>query len=293
MAFAEKVTFVVDGDRVVGDLYRPDQAKPHPAVVVGGPMTSVKEQVTGVYAAALAARGFAALAIDHRHFGESGGEPRQYENYHNKIADLRTALDHLAGRPDINEERIGAVGVCLGTGYALWATIGHRRVKAVGGVAGYYRDVPAMRAADPAGFQAKIDQGIAARQHYEATGETLMIPAAATTGDAAMTLPETFDYYGTPRAGVPNYTNGFAVMSREHFLGFDVQPAAAQLTVPMVMVHAERALSPHWARKFYDALTVPKAIHWLDSPSQVDFYDRVDLVSQSADILAAHLRRHI
>ena len=54
-------------------------------------MTSVKEQVTGVYAAAFAVRGIAALAIDHRHYGESGGQPRQYEYSAHKIEDLRRA----------------------------------------------------------------------------------------------------------------------------------------------------------------------------------------------------------
>ncbi|NBC31140.1 MAG: alpha/beta fold hydrolase [Alphaproteobacteria bacterium] len=292
MARRQDTSFTVEGDRVVGHLHLPDGSSgPHPAVVVGGPMTSVKEQVTGVYAAALADRGYAALSIDHRHYGQSEGQPRQYENFHHKIADLRAALDHLAGRPEVDGERLGAVGVCLGTGYIVWAAIGHDRVKAVGGVAGYYRDVTAMRAADPEGFNAKVEQGIAARRHYEATGETLMIPAAATTGDAAMTLPDTFDYYATARAGVPNYTNAFAVMSREHFLPFDVQPAARQLTVPMLMVHAEKALSPAWARKFYDTLEVSKAIHWLESANQVDFYDRPHLVEPAADLLAGHLGR--
>jgi hypothetical protein len=28
----------------------------------------------------MAARGFAALAFDHRYFGEGGGQPRQFEN---------------------------------------------------------------------------------------------------------------------------------------------------------------------------------------------------------------------
>ena len=72
-----RVEFDVLGDRVVGDLYLPDRPGPHPAVIVGGPMTSVKEQVTGVYAKALSERGIAALCLDHRHFGQSDGQPRQ------------------------------------------------------------------------------------------------------------------------------------------------------------------------------------------------------------------------
>jgi fermentation-respiration switch protein FrsA (DUF1100 family) len=38
------------------------------------------DQRQGADAAALAERGFLALAFDHCTFGESGGEPRQFEN---------------------------------------------------------------------------------------------------------------------------------------------------------------------------------------------------------------------
>jgi len=289
----ERLQFEVEGDVVVGDLYLPEGEGPHAAVIVGGPMTSVKEQVTGVYARALAERGLAALAIDHRHYGESGGEPRQYEHHAHKVRDLRAAVGALAGHDAVDAERVGAVGVCLGTGYVLWAALDEPRVKAVGGVAGYYRDVPEMRARDPEGFQAKVDQGIAARAHYEATGEVITIPAVALEGDAAMTMKDTFDYYGTPRAGVPNYKNAFAVMSREHFLPFDVQSAAPRVRVPVTMIHAEKALSPAWARRFYDTLTAPKQIHWLQSQGQVDFYDDPRLVGQASDLLAEHLWTHL
>lgn len=288
----ERIEFVVAGDLVVGDLFLPDGVGPHPGVIVGGPMTSVKEQVTGVYARALAERGIAALAIDPRHYGESGGQPRQYEYYPHKIADLQAAAEALSQHRQVDRSRIGAVGVCLGTGYAVWAAVDNPLIKAVGGVVGYYRDVAEMRSKDPAGFQAKVDQGVAARLHHEQTGEVLTIPAAATEGDAAMTLQETCDYY-TRRAAHPNYQNVFAVMSREHFLNFDVQPAAARLRVPMVMVHSEKALSPAWARRFFDALTVPKQIHWLSSRGQVDFYDDPSLVAQSCDLLVTHLKTHL
>jgi uncharacterized protein len=289
----QRVFFEVDDVPVVGDLYLPADAGPHPAVVVGGPMTSVKEQVTGVYACALATRGFAALALDHRHYGESGGVPRQYELWMRKVADLRGALDWLAARPDIDGSRLGLVGVCLGAGYAAWAAVDNPRVRALGAVAGYYRDPAELSARDPAGFREKVEAGRAARERFEATGEVLTVPAAALTGDAAMTLPDTHDYYATRRAGVPNYRNEFAVMSREYFLPFDVQAAAPRLSVPVAMVHSEKALSPAWARRFYENVRAPKSLDWVDSNNQVDFYDDPRLVRAACDRLARHLREHL
>ena len=90
-----RVSFEVDGQPVVGLLRAPEGAGPHPALVLLGPLTSVKEQVPGHYAEALARRGFVTLAIDNRHFGESGGEPRQYEHPGRKVEDARAALGFL------------------------------------------------------------------------------------------------------------------------------------------------------------------------------------------------------
>ncbi len=288
---AERITFNLEGDQMVGDLYRPEGAEAYPTVVVAGPMTSVKEQVTGVYAAALAQRGIAALAIDHRGFGESGGTPRQYEHSGHKVADLGAALDALAGHDGIDAHRIGLAGICLGCGYASWAAVERPdRVKALALAVGYYRDPDAMRAGDADGFDARVEEGRAARLHYEATGEVITIPAVALSGDAAMQTADLFDYYGTSRAGVANYTNSFAVMSREYFLPFDVQAAAPRITQPVAMVHSNNALSPHWAEKFHAALSCATPIRWLEGPNQVAFYDHADLVAATADHMAAHFR---
>jgi uncharacterized protein len=283
-----RVAFSIDGDRLVGNLHVPESGTGLPAVVVAGPMTSVKEQVTGVYAAALAERGIVAFAIDHRGFGESEGAPRQYEDWRRKVDDLTEALSVLAtASPRIDANRLGAAAICLGCGYAAKLASQDKRVKSLGLVAGYYRDPKRMRDNDPEAFDAKVAQGVAAREHYIRTRDVLTIPAAALDGDAAMGSADTLDYY-TRRAAVPNYVNSFAVMSREVFLPFDVQEIAPLVSVPVAMVHAEKALSPSLAAQFYDRLSGPKVFHKLISQGQTDFYDDQNLVAQSADALAQH-----
>lgn len=285
----EPMDMQVGGVRVVGSLHLPSAAGPHPGLVVAGPMTSVKEQVTGVYAAALAARGFAALALDHRHFGESGGEPRGYEAWPLKVEDLQAAFAWLAGHPDIDATRLAGAGVCLGCGYMAHAAAELPSVRALGLVAGYYRDTEAMRGADPNGYEARIDQGRRARMAFEATGVVETIPAAAPEGDAAMGTPDTVDYY-TRRAVHPNYRNAFAVMSREVFIPFDVQTAAPRIRAPTLMIHSERALSPHWAKAFAAGMGTLARLEWVASRGQTDFYDDPALVALAADRLAEHFR---
>ena len=59
-------TFQSDGETLVGNLFLPDRGSPVGAVIAVGPLTSVKEQAAGTYAAAMAGRGYAALAFDYR-----------------------------------------------------------------------------------------------------------------------------------------------------------------------------------------------------------------------------------
>ena len=273
----ERVIFECDGERLVGDMHLPPGNGPHPGTIVGGPMTSVKEQVTGTYAAALARQGVAALAIDHRHYGETGGTPRQYEAYHHKVADLRTAIDALKSEKAIDPDRIAATGICLGCGYIAHAINERTDIKGFAAIAGYYRDVSAIKAADPEGFAAKVEQGRAARVRYETTGNAEMIPAVAMDRDAAMTIQSTYDYYAG-RAAHPNYVNGFAVMSREHFLQFDVQAAASGITMPFLMVHSPNALNPGWAQHFYVKVPGPKRAIEVKARDQTDIYDNPAIV---------------
>jgi dienelactone hydrolase len=86
-----EVTFVSDGLELAGHLRVPSQTTgPGPGLIFTGPLTGVKEQVTGHYADALAQRGYVTLAFDHRGFGASEGRPRHHEDPAGKLADLVT-----------------------------------------------------------------------------------------------------------------------------------------------------------------------------------------------------------
>jgi uncharacterized protein len=276
-----RFTFARDGDQLVGTLHLPE-GLPTATVVTTGPLTSVKEQAAGVYAAALARRGFAALAFDHRTFGESGGTPRQLEDPLGKAADISAAVTALQAERRLAGLPVVALGVCAGGGYMARAVADDPRIRAFAGVAGVYPDVAAAPP-DPA----MLDRGRAARQRRLVDGFVETIAAvAADNGDVAMPLTEAYEYYGTTRGAVDNYINGFAVESYEHTAGFDTMEAAARLCVPVLVVHSERALAPAWARSFYAAVTTPKSQLWLDSVGQIDFYDDPRLIEPAAEAAA-------
>jgi len=276
-------TFSRAGDRLAGILYLPSTA-PAAVVVTTGPLTSVKEQAAGVYAAALARRGFAALAFDHRTFGESEGTPRQLEDPMGKVADIGAAVSAAQADARLDGLPVVALGVCAGGGYMARAVAGDPRIRAFAGVAGVY---PGSAAPDPG----VVARGRAARQRRLSTGITDTIPAvAADGGDVAMPLREAFEYYGTARGAVPNYTNAFAVESYEQ-PSVDAQEAAARLAVPFLLVHSGNALAPSLAREFYATVTSEKTELWLESAGQIDFYDDPRLIVPAADAAAELFRK--
>jgi uncharacterized protein len=276
-------TFTRVGDRLAGMLYVPSAA-PAAVVVTTGPLTSVKEQAAGAYAAALARRGFAALAFDHRTFGESEGTPRQLEDPLGKAADIGAAVSALQADERLGRLPVVALGICAGAGYMARAVADDRRIRAFAGIAGVY---PAAAAPDPA----VSGRGRAARLRRLGSGAVQTIPAvAADGGDVAMPLREAFEYYGTARGAVPNYVNAFAVESYEQ-PGVDAQEAAKRLAVPFLLVHSEHALAPSLAREFYSAVTSEKAQLWLESAGQIDFYDDPGLIEPAADAAAELFRQ--
>lgn len=290
----QQVNFQVDADTVRGVLRIPEGDGPWPALVFAGPLTSVKEQVVGHYAEAMARRGFVTLAIDNRHFGESDGSPRYYEHPGKKCEDTIKSLDFLAARDEVDADRLGAVGVCAGAGYIAKAVADDSRLKAFGTVAGFFHDLEQQKQWMGDGFDAALTRAKKARETYESTGESEEILAVG-NGDeeVAMPLAEAYEYYGTPRGAVDNYHNAFAVMSREHTLTWNSMAAAPNIKAATLMIHSDNALAPALAKKFFEKLAGPKEKLWVESVGQIDFYDRPERIEPAADELAKHFSTHL
>ena len=81
------------------------------AVAVSGPFGAVKEQSSGLYAQALAERGFLTIAFDPSFTGESGGVPRNVASPDINTEDFSAAVDFLANEDRVDPERIGILGI--------------------------------------------------------------------------------------------------------------------------------------------------------------------------------------
>ena len=126
------------GVTLAADLYTPKGAAGKlPALAVCGPFGAVKEQAAGLYAQAMAERGFLTLAFDPSFTGESGGSPRYVASPDINTEDFQAAVDFLSVQPNVNAEWIGIIGICGWGGMALNAAAIDTRIKATAAITMY------------------------------------------------------------------------------------------------------------------------------------------------------------
>lgn len=120
-----------------GYLALPDDPGPHPGVVVIHEAYGLNDNIKDI-TARFAEQGYAALAVDlfggrnraicmARYMtGMLGGSVNRHG-----IGELKDALTHLAGLPEVDPERIGAIGFCMGGGFAIAWACTDPRLKAI------------------------------------------------------------------------------------------------------------------------------------------------------------------
>ena len=119
------------GITLAADLYEPKgTAGKLAAIAVCGPFGAVKEQASGLYAQAMAERGFLTIAFDPSYTGESGGTPRYMASPDINTEDFQAAVDFLSVQENVDPERIGIIGICGWGGMALNTAALDTRIKA-------------------------------------------------------------------------------------------------------------------------------------------------------------------
>jgi carboxymethylenebutenolidase len=130
----EQVHFKSGDDTVAGYLALPDSSGRHPAIIVihefWGLNDWVKEQ-----AEKFAAQGYVALAVD-LYRGKTASNPDEAHELmrgmpqDRAIRDMKAAFDYLASRSDVDKNKIGSVGWCMGGGLSLQLAIHEPRLAA-------------------------------------------------------------------------------------------------------------------------------------------------------------------
>ena len=278
------------GITLAGDLYTPkNAAQKLPAIAVCGPFGAVKEQSSGLYAQAMAERGFLTLAFDPSFIGESGGMPRYVASPDINTEDFQAAVDFLSVQDYVDPEKIGIIGICGWGGMALNAAAIDTRIKATVTTTMYD-----MTRVNAKGYFDAEDSEQARQEKRKALNAQRTLDykngTYARAGGVVDPLPEDapffvkdyYDYYKTKRGyhvRSLNSNDGWNVTSSLSFLNMPILQYSQEIRSAVLMIHGEKAHSCYFSKDAFQKLTgdnkelliIPGAVH-------TDLYDRKDII---------------
>ncbi len=260
-----------------------------PAIAVSGPFGAVKEQSSGLYAQAMAERGFLTIAFDPSFTGESGGSPRYVASPDINTEDFSAAVDYLSVQDNVDPERIGIIGICGWGGMAINAAAMDTRIKATVASTmydmtrvnanGYFdsEDTAEARFAKKKAMNAQRTADYKNGSYALAGGVVDPLPE-----DAPQFVKDYYAYYKTERGYHPrslNSNSGWNVTSSLSFMNMPILQYSSEIRSAVLLVHGEKAHSRYFSQGAYEKLAGDnKELLIIPGASHVDLYDRTDVI---------------
>lgn len=285
----EEIAFESEGRTLRGWLTLPAGPGPHPGVVMSAGFAGVKEGFLGhPYHEVLAEAGVATVLYDHVNCGESDGEPRQELDPILQQRGYRDAITFLAGRADIDGDRIGIWGTSYSGGHVLGVAAADRRVRCVVSQAmtiSGHRNL--LRRHTPSGY-AELRRGWAEDRLARARGSApATVPAFAEDSDSVRFA------MSRPPEQRKNWRNEVTVRSWELYDEYEpaafierISPTPLLMIVGVddVMTPAEDALAA------YGRALEPKRLLLIPGGHYAAYTDHFELTSTAArDWFVEHL----
>jgi carboxymethylenebutenolidase len=117
------ISFQSGDDHLEAFFARPERGEPFPGVVVIHEASGLNDNIKDI-ARRFANQGYAAFAVDL--FANRNRSPDLFG-----VPDLKRALGVLAEQPYVDEDRLGAIGFCMGGGFAIAWACTDDRLKAI------------------------------------------------------------------------------------------------------------------------------------------------------------------
>ncbi|EAR09706.1 alpha/beta hydrolase [Reinekea blandensis] len=297
----QKVTFTNRyGITLAADLYRPknDEGQHLPAIAISGPYGAVKEQSSGLYAQTLAERGYVTVAFDPSFTGESRGvtygdnqEVRNLASPEIYTEDFSAAVDFLGLQPQVDREKIGAIGICGFGGFVLNAAAVDKRIKAVATTSMYnmsrvtangYFDAMTKTERTETLEQLSQQRWADAEAGKFALSGMGLPESQDLTGEEPEFLSSYVDYYKTERGFHPRSINSNGSFTATNALSLMNMPIMTYIDEisprPILLIAGEKAHSRYFTESAYQDAAEPKEMMILDDLVHVDLYDKVDLI---------------
>ena len=289
----KKVTFKKLGLNIAGLLFLPnnfDEKNQYPAIVVTHPGGGVKEQCSSLYAWNLAKNGYIALAFDASHQGESEGLPRYLEDPTSRVEDIRSAVDFLVSLNYVDENKIGAMGICAGAGYTMNAIQTDLRIKAAAGISTWNTGHSArfgFPGVNIENFMQKLLKEVAEARTKEARGDEPLywnyVPKSENDIDenTSVIQKEAYEYYRTERCSYPTSVNKYLVSSNDKLAAWDAfQYIDTVSPRPLLFIVGSKADTLYFTEDAYKRANAPKEIFTIENATHVDLYDKPEFVNQ-------------
>lgn len=290
------VRFPSGSDDCAAWLYTPAKAAadtPLPIIVMAHGLGGVKEERLDAFAERFSAAGYACLVFDYRHFGASGGEPRQLLDVYAQLADWKAAVMYARTLPGIDPERVVVWGTSFGGGHVIITAAEDHRIAAAIAQCPFTSGLASGLATAPA-TSAKLTvlalrDVIASRRGrppvmvptYGDPGSTALMTSHDASSGVRALIPEGARYPKDVAARV-------ALQISTHVPGRRVK----EVTCPILFAVAERdTVAPATATQKY-AATAPRGEVKLYDAGHFDIYVGDWFERNVADQIA-FLRRHV
>ena len=302
----KKIKFKKYDLNIAGLLFLPinfNENKKYPAIVITHPGGGVKEQCSSLYAWNLAQNGFIALAFDASHQGESDGIPRYLEDPTSRVEDIRCAVDYLTTLDFVDNEKIGAMGICAGGGYTMNAIQTEIRIKAAAGISTWDVGDSAKNGfpgVNEDNFLENLLKEVAKARTLEAKGEKAeywkYVPETEEEIKNAPSViaKEASEYYRTERCFYPTTVNRYLVSSNDKLAAWDAFSHIDTVSPrPILLIVGSRADTLYYSQDCYNKALEPKEIFTINGASHVDLYDKPEFVNQAVEKLVSYFKKYL
>jgi fermentation-respiration switch protein FrsA (DUF1100 family) len=289
------ITFKSQGVNLAGNLFLPEglnETKQYPSIIFSGSGLQVKEQLGTTYGEKMAEKGYLFLAYDPKGFGDSEGEPRNYENPFEKMESIRDAISYLRTLSFVDRSKLYGLGACASGGsYISLVAVTDKRLSAIATISGvmdnkanYFENLskeqilPLFQMANEARQRKYETEELA---YYDAFGLE-----SFPKEDEGYRYYMTDDFLKRPR---PNYSHKSPTFFMETEPLTSAMDYAAYLYMPYLGIAGNRipeGQSPtHNAytltKKFYEKVNAEKELYIVDGASHIDMYHVEEYVNKA------------